>query len=46
MLKENYKHIIFGGKMGLKMNVLHKVIDISYNSKGRKNVEGYELDKS
>jgi len=45
MLKQNHRHEIYGGAMGLKMNTLHKMLDGSYSKKPT-DVNGYVLDKS
>lgn len=44
LLKKGYEHIIFGGKIGLKMNTMHKMLDNSYGKAD--DVNGYILDKS
>jgi dissimilatory sulfite reductase (desulfoviridin) alpha/beta subunit len=32
MLKNGYRHILFGGKMGLKLNVIGKMLKNSYGN--------------
>jgi len=48
LLRKNYRHIIFGGKIGMTMPTLHKMLDNSYTDKDKqeKNIDGYIRDDS